>query len=127
MPQIIDMAEVQATMEALRERSKAALELPGFAGVTARLQDAVVPEMTYWRARELNRGTQPALMVEAMVAVFAASFAGEFRQYTDSTDAQFELANEVISSFANALGNIILTPQKFAADFVIPAKDVGHA
>ena len=128
MSQQIDLAKVQATVDAMRERGKPNMELPGAAGTLARLQDAVITELTLWRTREINRETHPADRAEAIVTLFAGTMATEIGQLATDVDARFELANEAIDGFAKALGSIIANPVAYAHGVQrVQSEEVGNA
>lgn len=129
MPQMIDLAEVEAAMERFRERAKPRLEKEGYDGVLARLQYEAAAALTYWRVREINRATSPPLMMEALSMFFAATVAGEIKQVIpDNKDVQFGIANEAIQNFAVNIGRILDSQEAWGAAAVhIEGKEAGTA
>lgn len=110
MPQMIDLAEVEAAMETFRAGQRDKAEDPKM-GVVFRAQLAVTPELTLWRARELNRGTGANEILNAIVMLVAATIGGEIMAIEDDRNAQFEIINLALQAIAEETASILTRPK----------------
>jgi hypothetical protein len=107
MPQMIDIADVEAGMEEFRARERKKTDLPGVQGVVARAQLAVSPELTLWRVKELNRGTDPNEVMNGIVALVAATLAGEVLAVPMPKDRQIAVINRTLTAIAEEVVSIL--------------------
>jgi hypothetical protein len=108
----IDLAEVRAEMLKYQEATKPDLEKPDFDGAIARICHDIVPELTAWRSREVNRQTEPHMRVRVVTALFASALSTEIKQYIESEDQRLEAANLVIAHFAGTMANLLVHPEE---------------
>lgn len=109
MPKMIDLAEVEAAMEEFRINQRSKAEDPDM-GIVFRAQLAVSPELTIWRAKEINRGSDPNLIMNAVVMLVAATLAGEVMAVEDETEAQFAVVNRILQAIAQETAVILTKP-----------------
>ncbi len=108
MPQIFDLSEVKASIDAFIEAEKHKTGLPGFEGVVTRCQLAVLAPITIWRTAESNRGTDPSIIMRAVIGMAASTIAGEIvENVPDDIDAQFNVVNDVLKELAKMIGTLI--------------------
>jgi hypothetical protein len=107
LPKMIDLADVEAAMEAFRVRERAKTELPGMDGIVARAQLAALPALTIWRVKEMNLGTDPNEMMNALVMVLAAALSGEIMSTTHERVEQFDIVNRVLQGLAEEIASIL--------------------
>jgi hypothetical protein len=127
MPQIIDMAEVEAAMEDMRKRGAEAAKREGFDGVFARAQLAAIPPLSIWRATERNRNADPADITLAVTWSAALVIAAAVREvHPRDIDAQFALSNLCLSELGRKIGETLLG-ESGAHHSRIEGKEAGHA
>lgn len=110
MPHLFDLSEVKASLDAFLESEKHKTELPGFEGVVARAQQAILAPITIWRAEESNRGTDDNTIMNAIVGMCASTIVGEIKENCPpgDVDAQFEVANRIIAAVAEEIAITII-------------------
>lgn len=118
MPKMIDLADVEAAMEEFRASQRNKAEDPTM-GVVYRAQLAVTPELTLWRARELNRGTDANAIMNAVVMLVSATIGGEVMANELDIEASFGLVNKILQAIAEETASILTNPgyvnhQRFA-------------
>jgi hypothetical protein len=127
VPQMIDLAEVEAAMEEFRIRERGKTERPGLEGVVARGQLAALPALTIWRVNEMNRGTDANEMMNALVMVVAAALSGEIMSTAGGDQTEmFAITNRLLQGLAEEIGSILTG----AADIVASRhefKEAGRA
>ena len=109
MPKMIDLAEVEAAMEEFRISQRKKAEDPTM-GFVYRAQLAVTPELTLWRAREINRGTDGNEIMNAIVMLIAATIGGEVMAETDDQADQFDIVNKILRAVAEETAAILTKP-----------------
>lgn len=107
MPLMIDLAEVEAAMEEFRIRERNKAEQPGMTGIVARAQLAALPALTIWRVKEMNRGTEPNELLNALMMVIAAALAGEIMSTEDDQKEQFAIVNRALQGLAEEIASIL--------------------
>lgn len=125
MPKMIDLAEVEAAMEKFRAGQREKAEHPEM-GCVYRAQLVVTPELTLWRARELNRGTDPNLIMNAIVMLIAATVGGEVMAGDEDLDEQFAIVNRVLQAVAEETA-AILTRTSHIINQRFELKEAGRA
>lgn len=109
--QQVDIQAVKAAMEEFRISQRKLADDPE-QGCVFRAQLAVTPELTLWRAEEVNRGTDPNEVLNAMVMLVASTIAGEIMAVTDDQGAQFETFNRTIHAIAEEVAALFLDPTR---------------
>lgn len=107
MPQLFDLSEVRASLDAFIESEKHKIDLPGHEGVLTRCQHAVLTPITIWRTAESNRGTDPALIMDAIISMCASTIAGEVTENVSDIDAQFSVVNKILNALAKSIAATI--------------------
>lgn len=128
MAHIIDLEEVASTVAPNIERYKADSNKPGSDGVLARLGVECDLAITLWRCSESNRGTNPNLILDAMLTACAAHVVGELMQHVESPEARTMSAMNIGGRFIQAIltGCHAIDNNEFEPEF-IASKEVGTA
>jgi hypothetical protein len=79
----IDLEEVRRTADAQSARATPHLNEDSKKGTLARLSRAVHSALSMWRADEMNRGTHPAFVTEAMIDAFTCHVAAHIQVAVD--------------------------------------------
>lgn len=108
MPQLIDMLEVEAAMEDLRQRGAPECLKEGHPGVSARGQVAAIPALTIWRCKEINLGTDESDILLALTEIIALVLSAAVKTVNGvDVDSQFALANICFEQIAGNVGAIL--------------------
>lgn len=126
MPQLIDLVEVNEAMERFRASQKEKAEHPEM-GCVFRAQLAVIPELTLWRAREMNRGTEPNELLNAFVMLVASALAGELLANTTDTGEAFQTLNRSLAAIAEETAALLINPASRGTLTRFSTKEAGTA
>ena len=107
MPKMIDLAEVEAQLTEMFARTATESEKPGYEGVVARCQLALLPAITRWRADEFNRGVDANTILNAMTGMCASTILGEVCVLTVDEDAQITIINKVLQGIGEEIASMM--------------------
>lgn len=125
MAQMIDIAEVEAHMIEFRASMEKQINDPEL-GMVYRAQLAVLPELTIWRAKEMNRGGSPNDIMNAIVAVVAGVIAGEVMSAAGDKDEALGVINRTLRAIAEE-AVAMLAQQRPITNKRFDFKDIGTA
>lgn len=115
MAELIDLSEIQKSIDGMIARSANLIVGNGIENVIARLQIDVEGPMAIWRAKEINLRSDPNLVAEAIITSFVASIFGEVKQ---------SLGHQPIEVLAEAINRVMVNvAEKFAAALMVDDKE----
>lgn len=109
MKKVFDTTEVEESVDAFLATQAHRLEADGSDAPIARAQHALLKPLTVWRAQESLRGTDPNMILNAVVAMTVSTMMGEIAENTAPGDipAQFRVANNLLAAIGEELGTLI--------------------
>jgi hypothetical protein len=107
MVALVDPEKLEAALASMIEEMKPGLDRSGLVGVIARMQTQVNPPMNRWRAAEVNRGTDPNDVANALVALIAGTLVSEATAVygREISDDHYGFINMMLQAIAEEFGS----------------------
>jgi hypothetical protein len=106
----VDPEKIEAELAAFLEREGPKALQPGFPGVVARAQIALLPTITRWRVQEMNRlGADPNEVANALVMMIASTLTGEAMSVygQEANDEHFSFINNMLRGIGEECGALL--------------------
>lgn len=114
MAQRVDMSRLETEIAVFMATQQRSIDMPEQGGVVSRMQFAIVPAITRWRAQECNRGTDDNAVANALIGLFASTFQSVVTTVEPNRTEQLA----VINRFLRALGEEIAAIRVGARDTI---------
>lgn len=104
-----DPEKVEAAIAAMIEEMKPALAVPGVRGTLARMQTMVTPAVLRWRSSEVNRGTDPNDIANALVGLISSTLVAEATAVygMEPTYDHYNFINSMLQGIAEEFGSML--------------------
>lgn len=105
----VDPEKSEASIAAMVEGMKPALNEPGFKGVLARMQSTATPALVRFREAEINRGSDPTDVGNALMLLFATTLMSEACAIwgLDPSDNHYSYINNMLKGIAAEFEEIL--------------------